>query len=305
LSLLALALVSANPGTFASVIAAARPGDTIVLNSGNYRNLKITRSFASPITVDASGATVRGLAISGAGVTWRSGTIVAPKGTDGNGPNVYGALVTGSNVTFSGTTFGLARKALVLDRARNITIADSFFRGVGEDGIIVSRTVGLTVVRNSFDKVVGKPTSCATPRGLLRGLAKRDCTAKGGKWTDGFHADAVQMRNGVTDAVIADNVINADTQGLTQMDTTGDAPLARIRIERNSVAATIHHITLGKNCNDCLIRGNTVRRYKPTSYKAIIRPGKARRCENDTVDEPRDGSCGGYTSTPSTPKRSG
>lgn len=291
MSLLALALVSANPGTFASVIAAARPGDTIVLNSGSYRNLRITRHFASPITIDAAGATVRGLAISGSGITWRSGTIVAPRGTDGNGPNVYGALVTGSNVTFSGTTFGLARKAMVVDRARNITVADSLFRGVGEDGIIASRTTNLTIVRNTFDRVVGRATSCDTPGGVVRGLSRRDCKARRGKWTDGFHADAVQMRNGVTDAVIADNTINADTQGVTQMDTVGDAPLVRIRVERNSVAATIHHITLGPACNDCLIRGNTIRRYKPTSYKAIIRPGRARRCENDTVDEPRDGAC--------------
>lgn len=305
MSLLALALVTATPATIASVITSARPGDTVVLQAGTYRNVKITRSFTTPITIDAAGTTVRGLAISGSGVTWRSGTIVAPQGTTGVGPNVYGALVTGSRVTFSGTTFSTSRKALVLDRARDITVADSFFRGVGEDGIIASRTVGLTIVRNAFDKVIGKATSCVTATGIIRGLAKRDCTAKRGTWTDGFHADAVQMRNGVTDALIADNVVNADTQGVTQMDAIGDAPLARIRIERNSIAATIHHITLGKNCNDCLIRGNTVRRYRPKSFNAIIRPGRARRCENDTIDEPRDGSCRSYASTPSTPSRSG
>lgn len=74
------------------------------------------------------------------------------------------------------------------------------------------------------------------------------------------------------------------------MDTIGDAPLWRIRIERNSVAATIHHVTL-TNCIECVIRANVVRRYRPTSYKAVIRPGRARRCENDTIDEPRDGRC--------------
>ena len=290
MSLLALALVTAMPSTLAQTLDTARPGDTIVLQSGNYRNIVIKRIFATPITVDASGSTIRGLAISGGGVVWKSGTIIAPKGTNGVGPDVYGALVTGTNVTFSGVTFSSSRKALVLDRAKKITISDSFFRGVGEDGIIASRTEGLTVVRNTFDRTVGKPTSCTIPSGVVRGLSRRDCQKRRGRWIDGFHADAVQMRNGVTDALIADNVVNANTQGLTQMDTIGDAPLRRFRNERNSVTATIHQVTLGA-CIDCVIRANMIRRYRPANHRAIIRPGRAKRCENDTVDEPRDGRC--------------
>lgn len=290
MSLLALALVTATPGTIAQTLDSVRPGDTIVLRSGSYRNIVIRRTFATPITIDAAGATVRGLRITGGGVIWRSGTILSPQGADGIGANGYGALVNGSNVTFTGVTFSQARKGVVLDLARRVTITDSFFRALGEDGIIASRTAGMTVLRNTFDRTIGKPTTCTVGRGVLRGLSRRDCVGRRGIWIDGFHPDAMQMRNAVTDAVIADNVVNADTQGITQMDTIGDAPLARIRIERNRVAGTIHHITLG-NCNGCTIRDNVVRRWRPDSYKAVIRSGRASRCGNEAQDEPRDRRC--------------
>ena len=290
LSLLALALVTATPATLPLVLETVRPGDTIALRSGTYATVVIRRTFSTPITIDASGSFVRGVQISGGGVVWRSGTIIAPLGQEGIGSTGYGALVTGTNVTFSGVYFSKARKGIVLDRAARVTISDSTFRGIGEDGVIASRTAGLTIVRNTFDRTVGKPSTCVTKKRVIRGLAKRDCEAQGGVWDDGWHPDAVQMRNAVTDAVITDNVLDGNTQGLTQMDTAGDAPLQRVRIERNTVSVNAHHITLG-DCAGCTIRGNTVRRWRRDSYKAIIRPGKARRCGNVVQDEASDGRC--------------
>lgn len=304
----ALALICAAPAygasqaatcaTLPAAVATAPAGSTINLAKGSTcENLVLKRTIAGAVTINAGRSTAKGVTFTGSGMTWRSGAIIAPKGVTGKAGEVYGALIRGyggkptSKIRIEGVAFGLSRKAIVIDTASDITITKNRFDGVGEDGVIASAVKRLTLTSNTFRNVVGKPTSCTTAGGVTPGLSAAACTAQGGAWTDGYHADAVQMRNGVTDALIADNVINADTQGITQMDTTGDAPLARVRVERNSIAATIHHITLGSNCVDCLIRGNTIRRFKPASYRAVIRPGAARRCGNDVQDEKPDGNC--------------
>ncbi|KQT34756.1 hypothetical protein ASG29_00920 [Sphingomonas sp. Leaf412] len=288
--MLTLALATATPVTLPAVLAQANDGDTIRLAAGTYRDVVIDRTFARGITIDAEKATVRGLRIAGGGILWQSGMVMAPDGRDGFAYLGYGALVTGTNVTFTGVTFTNAKKAVVLDRASGITIMDSVFIRLGEDGVIASRTSRLVVQGNRFTQTIGKPTTCLTRRGIVYGLARRDCIARFGLWVDGYHADAVQMRNAVVDATIANNVIDGNTQGVTQMDTVGDAPLRRITVEDNHVAANAHQITLGK-CVDCVIRDNTVRRWRWNGYRAVIRRGRARRCGNQVQDEASDGRC--------------
>jgi hypothetical protein len=93
------------------------------------------------------------------------------------------------------------------------------------------------------------------------------------------------MRNGVINAVISDNLVEGKIQGITQMDTTGDAPLENIVIKSNTVRTdNYHHITLG-NCIRCAITNNIVQRAAGSQKKAIIRPGLARRCGNKVQDE--------------------
>lgn len=290
--LTALALVAATPATLDRVLQQARPGDTIKLAPANYRNIAIRRNYPTAITIDATDANVRGLQISGGGVLWRSGTLQATGGRYGFASLGYAALVTGRNVTFSGVTFTNARKGIVLDRASGISVQDSQFIRLGEDGIIASRVNRLAVQRNRFLQVLPKPTTCIIPGGsIINGLTKRDCDDRRGVWKDGYHADAVQMRNAVVDAVISDNVVDAKTQGFTQMDTVGDRPLERVRIERNTIAADAHHITLGRNCRSCSIRDNIVSRNRYSRNRAVIRPGAARRCQNRVQDEDADGRC--------------
>lgn len=284
--------IVATCATIALALMSAKGGETINLK-GDCPQTTIRAKPARIVTVNAGGATVRGLwFVNAANIRWRSGTIRAPKGALASSGDGYGALVRGStNIRFDGVLFTDAKKALVTDDTDRVTIADSRFLRYGEDGIIANRTRGLTVVRNRFGEIVGKPTECTVAGGVLPGLAKRDCDAQGGAWIDGFHADAVQMRNATTDVLIADNVVAGLTQGLTQMDTTGDAPLQRVRIVGNTVTADAHHISLGSNCEGCAIERNTVRRWSTSSYRAVIRPGAARRCGNDVQDEKSDGGC--------------
>ena len=184
-----------------------------------------------------------------------------------------------------------AKKGIVTDNADRVTIADSRFLRYGEDGVIANRTRGLTIVRSGFAEIIGKPTQCTTAGGVILNLAKRDCDTKAGAWIDGYHLDAVQMPNATTDVLLEGNVVVGKTQGLTEISASGDARLERVTIRGKSIAAEAHHITL-HSCADCLIERNTVRRYAGApQWKAVIRPGVARRCGNDVQDEKADGGC--------------
>jgi len=288
----AAATIAATPATLSAAIAAAAPGDTISLAPGSYGPVTIKRSWSRQVTINAGRATVRGLVITGAGVRWRSGTLAAAGGKDGFAGAGYAVRITGARVRLDGVLITDAKKGVVLDGATDVTIADSRFLRLGEDGVIVSRTSGLTIVRNRFAETIGKPTSCAIAMDVVLGLSSRDCLAKGGLWKDGYHPDAIQMRNAVVRFLIEGNIIEGATQGVTQMDTTGDAPLGPGLIWRNRLATSSYHpITIGVSF-DVVIRDNSVRRAPGSTVKAIIIPGQARRCGNDVPDEKvQDGAC--------------
>lgn len=284
--------------TLAALVLNAPARATISLSNATCTGIVLKRMAPGVVTIKAGGSTMRGLTIAGSNIRWRSGTIVSPKGVDGKAAEVYGLWVRGNaarparNVRVENVRFGFSRKAAVIDGASDVTIADSRFDGYGEDGIIVSATVGLDVLRNRFVNIVGKATSCTTAGRVIPGLSSRDCKARRGAWADGFHTDAIQMRNGVENAVIRGNTIRGKTQGITQMDTAGDAPLKNILVEQNEVWADIHHITLGgEGCISCRIERNKVRRFAPDAYKAVIRSGPALRCGNDVQDEKPNTGC--------------
>ncbi|MGH6781471.1 MAG: hypothetical protein ACREB5_05150, partial [Sphingomonadaceae bacterium] len=83
------------------------------------------------------------------------------------------------------------------------------------------------------------------------------------------------------------NQVEGQTQGIAQMDTTGDAPLERVRIEFNTVRTDgYHQITLG-NCVSCSIRQNDVRHAQGSTKKATIRAqAETTVCGNTVPDMP-------------------
>lgn len=274
--------------TLAAVLAAAPGGSTIALR-GDCARVTIARSFPSMVTVDASKARVSGLALRGANLRWVGGTLSAPGGPDAKGPPGYALLIAGRNIRLEGATVTGARKGIVIDKASNVAIDRVKFWRLREDGIIASQTKGLTVTNSQFTESLPRPSVCTGPDGRrTEGVGKRNCR---GEWIDGNHADAVQMRHGVTDARIAFNTISGPTQGITQMDTTGDAPLQRVVIENNRIeTSAFHQITLTE-CTDCVIRSNRVRAEKGWARRAVIRPGRATRCGNDVADDLPDRAC--------------
>lgn len=282
--------IAATCATIAIALASAKGGETITLK-GECGRIAVDRTYAKPVTVDAEAASVRGLIITGGGVVWRGGTIAAPKGVHAKGGDGYGVLIRGgTGATITGALVTDAKKAIVLDGAKDVVITDNRFLRYGEDGVIASNTKGLTILRNRFAEQIGKPTECNVGGAVSYGLPRRTCIEGGGVWQDGYHNDAVQMRNGVTDALIAHNEVEGQTQGITQMDTKGDAPLERIRIEFNTVRTDGYHpITLGA-CVDCSIRSNVVRRAAGSAKKSVIRAEAATMvCGNTVPDMPATG----------------
>ncbi|MCE7797840.1 hypothetical protein LWE61_14910 [Sphingobium sufflavum] len=275
--------------TLAAVLASAAPGSTISVAKGSdCAGVRIARDMPKQTTLNLGGSTLRGLVITGAGWRLRSGTYRATGGAMALGPNGYAIKIAGRRIRIDGALVTDAKKGIVIDQAAGVTIADSRFLLLGEDGIIASRVAGLTVVRNRFADVIGKPTECRVGGSVTLNVPQRACA---GTWTDGFHADGVQMRNGVTDALIENNELSGAMQGIGQFDTAGDAPLERITARANRIAVTTPHtITLGE-CRECRIEWNKVTRGAGSIYKAVIRPGLARRCGNDVQDERPDGSC--------------
>lgn len=282
-------LIAATCSTFAAMLAYASGGDTITL-TGDCGTIEIARDFPATVYVDARNATVQGLRISGSRVHWWGGRISAPGGMDAIGLPGYAVKITGKAIRIKSAVITNAKKGMVIDGASSILVDRNRFWRLREDGIIASRSSRLTVSYNDFSESKPRPTQCTAADGTITyNVASRDCD---GVWVDGNHADAVQMRNGMIKVRLNNNTVSGPTQGLTQMDTTGDAPLQNVVIRDNTVITDAYHrITLG-NCIDCHIQNNTVRRAEGSTKKAIILPGAATRCGNFAEDEKTsDGPC--------------
>ena len=164
--------------TFAAVLATSLPGSVVRL-AGDCKAVRITRTYVPAITIDAQGATVRGLTIMGGGVVWRGGTIRAPGGVWSRGPAGYGVLMKGRDVTFESVLFVDADRAIVGYNVVNLAVRGSRFE-MGQDGLIIAGGTGLDVSNNTFIGVTMKRTSCTALGMVTEGLASRACLAA---WT--------------------------------------------------------------------------------------------------------------------------
>lgn len=282
-------LIAATCSTIAAMLAYASGGDTITL-TGHCGLIEIKKTYTTPLIINAEKARVRGLVISGRNVVWQGGTLSAPGTLDTTGPNGYAVKISGRDITLRGATITAAKKGMVIDGAQGIRIERNNFWRVREDGIIASDTKRLTVVYNQFSETLPLPSKCIGPDGVIAlAVPQRDCR---GTWIDGSHADAVQMRNGIEDALIANNGVLGPTSGITQMDTIGDRPLRRVVVEANRIITDAYHRITLDECFDCVIRNNNARKVPGTTKRVVILPGRAMRCGNYAEDERvRDAPC--------------
>src|SRR5689334_24372582 len=125
---------AATPDTLEALLARVRPGDTVTLAPGEYRNIRIAkRKFDPAVTLDATQATIVGLhLIDSEGFNVRGGEFRLPPPV----PNPRtGAPVYGS--------------ALRLDRSSHISIKGGHFVGPGHpdtgDGVVYGEGFGVLV----------------------------------------------------------------------------------------------------------------------------------------------------------------
>lgn len=238
--------------------------------------------YRLPVIIEAGPHKVQGVQIMKAGnISWRGGQVEAPcQAADCKpGPPQYGfRIVDASNVMIEGVHLTAARKAIVLDRAISVTLRHSRCNGAVEDCLIANASQQIEVTHNEFGPFQFRPTQCTIGSSVTPGLSKRDCIARGGTWKDGDHPDLAQLRGGTKRVLIAFNRAVTTGQGFTQMDTTGDAPLAMVQILANDLRAGRHGLTLGA-CTECLISRNSLVT-AVAGWRAVIIPGQARACAN-------------------------
>lgn len=283
----ALAVALANPASAGSfTLTEDCPANTSFFG-GMRAAINVPVQFVQPVVVEAAGRTVEGLAVVGGGnLTWRGGRIVAPAGKpgrDASGKLFYAVQITDArNVDLQSVELTQARKAIAVHTSEAITLQQSRCHGDVEDCMIVADSRTIRYLNNEIGPFRLIPTRCERPTGVTESEGRRACEADGGRWTDGWHADALQLRNGVSDVVASGNRIKSTGQGLTQMDAPGDRALANVRFENNVIASGRHGITLTE-CADCTIRGNILTTAVP-GWKSVIRPGRALACSNIVPD---------------------
>lgn len=259
-----------------------------------YRRLAIGTNFDRLVTIDATGRTLRGVVITGSNVRILGGRIEATAGHDGFAGAGYGLWLRGAaRVTVANTIFAHCNRGIVTDAAERVTIARCGFQ-LGQDGIIASGGAAITIRDNFFGAVAMRPTRCVVPgKPDQMGLSRAACEAIGGSWTDGWHQDAIQFRNGIDGLTIAGNMIEGTQQGIGQMDGAGDAPVRNVTITGNTVRVTgFHSISTGRVTGRLTITGNDVASLLP-GRRATIKwtPAEVTQVCGNTGQRANDPGC--------------
>lgn len=262
-----MALVSC--AALLAALASPAGGQSYTLTE-NCADIVVQRYFRAPVVIDAGGNTISGFTVGkGAGnLTLRGGTVTARRGEVG-GVDGYAVLLRGSrNVVIDNMSFVRFNRGVVTDFADQVKIINSRF-AMGQDGIIANGGTDLEFTNNKFWQVSMIATRCVTGSQVEEGLPARACKAKGGVWTDGWHQDAIQIRNGIKQLKIIGNTIEGVQQGIGQMDARTDAPLEDVVVRDNKVSVNgFHSITFGATTNLTII-GNTVA--QETGRRTLIR----------------------------------
>lgn len=282
-----MTILAATCLTLQAMLALAQPGETVKLE-GDCGEITIANRFPRVVTIDASKASVKGLRLTGENITWLGGVLVAPDGMDGFAARGYAVTIGGTNIRLAFALITDAKKGMVIDQARNVTVEQNKFWRFREDGIIASRWVNGSIEGNVFSEVQPRPTRCDVAGTVTEGLPQRDCR---GTWTDGSHADGVQLRNGVVNVRIRLNSVAGDFQGgIGQYGTTGDLPIERVLIEANAMRVTGYNSVTLEDCLGCRIERNAIARGTP-GRRVPIRPATATHCGNEVEGEKADGGC--------------
>lgn len=225
----------ATPATLGLVLAASKPGATLRLK-GDFGVATISGKWATPITLDASGATFRSLRIRNAsgiilrGGTWKleepdwAGSIMV---TGSDHISIHDSVIdnagTSSGISFRDSTDVLLQGARI-DRTKvavsllhvtRATIRDTTMMRVAIDGMDIA----------SSHQVLAQNNACL-----------------GNRLVDDHHPDCIQMwsiqgETPTSDITLRDNLAFGGTQGFTGFSRTGGG-FDRIIIDGNVAVIT-------------------------------------------------------------------
>lgn len=251
-------MIRSTPDTIGSVLANSEGGFTVEL-SGEFPRINLSLHYLNPVTIIAHRALVKGVSVGGSNINWCGGQVEAPSGSEGIAAGGY-AIAYGStarDVRFMSVKIRNANRGVAGGGGLRLAWIGCDFQ-VRQDGLIIAGGEGFQIIGNRFHDFYPKPTTCNLADGSQRlGLSRRDCTALGGVWRDGDHSDAIQLRNGCKNFLIAYNKIESISQGIGQMDAVTDAPLDGIQIIGNDVEVTgFHSITIGQTSTNISVVGN-------------------------------------------------
>lgn len=255
---LALALITATPDTIGRQIAAAQPGDTLVLKGSFAAPIKIAnRAFAPALTVDARDATFADSVTiaKSSGIHWSGGTFTNPD------PAGYGIRV---------------------DFASDIWVSETHMSGMGF-AISFFRSQDLKATRNKIERwqvdgvrVFWSQRAEITDNVLLDGEPYDPVI---------HHPDAIQLASGIdkktgkswitTDVTIKRNTVrNAKGQGITAFHHEGyDDGYDRIVMEDNDVVSGYPHGVSLFGARSGSVSGNTISTAPGVRWAAGVKLG--------------------------------
>ena len=243
-------VTAAEGGSLQAILDAASPGDTIILEAGEYAapvtiNKALTLAGkpgasvvgggrGSVITITAPRATVRGLTISGSGTdltTLDSGVFAQQTAT---GARIEDNVITGNlfGIYLHGATDSLAR-------ANHITGLTEGRRSSAGNGVTVWNAPGAEVLDNDIRSGRDGIATMASKRNVFRGNRFRDLRF-------GIH---YMYTN---DSEIADNISTGNSVGYAIMFSN------RLKITGNLSDGDRDHGLLLNSANGSTITGNTV-----------------------------------------------
>ncbi len=270
--LIALAILAADPSTVNGVLAAAKPGDTVRLVAGNYPQLMLrNRTFAPPLTIDASAATVAGIQVlSSTGVHWTGGTMA------GNATlqtaTGYGFLASQSkDISVASVHFNSFRTGVVFDRVTGGAITGNWLARMSADGIDIALSRSLSITHNACSEFQNDGVS---------------------------HPDCIQMWSRpeappVADITIDGNTTVGEAQGISLFnhirDGVDDGGFDRISITNNSVFNNSANGIAVYDCRGCTVRYNMVTSLPNYIDRAqlYVSGGSVDVCGNTVVMVPR------------------
>lgn len=238
------ATIIATPANLPAMLATAAGGDTLRLSPGAYPRINLAgRKYSPRLRIDATGATIAGVTLTGAnGITWNGGSVSAMFGIAAVGADGYGFAALGAkNVSITGAEISEANKGIAIGLdAENIVVADNKLTGNLGDGIVIGGGKNIVIAGNRIGPpIVFDPT---------------------------YHRDGIQFWAGVQGITIYGNTIKGDTQGITDLGPTKDVGVVfntGVVITGNDLFTTQPHGITTINSPGASVRGNRLMRVNP------------------------------------------